>query len=257
MSYIIAFVAFAESNKEFPVQCFRTDLALNDEVVVRRVDGQLKIATICQLQYLNWDCEGRIECKKVESGIDNDENIILPKGSPLNIGTSTPDSFIKTLRDNGWIPVKSRQRMYRTVLANVNATNIAYIFVRKNGLDIQILPRSGSERIAPNSPYENSLTEGKVVRHSLAHTTFNLFEGVLRFSISFLNNESDLERYFSRQGSSDKRTDELREQSRSRTATRNEISDLYSACSDGSGEPAYLGDGVWITSGGGLHDWGR
>lgn len=257
MSYIIAFVAFAESDKEFPVQCFRTDLELNDEVVVRRVDGKLKTATICQLQYLNWDCEGRIECKKAESSIDSDENIILPKGSPLNIGISTPDAFIKVLRDNGWISVKSRQRMYRTVLANVNVANVAYIFVRKNGLDIQIIPRSDNERVAPNSLYKNSLTEGKVVRHSLAHTTFNLFEGVLRFSISFLNNESDLERYFSRQGSSDRRTDELKEQSRYRKTTGNEMSDLYSACSDGSGEPAYLGDGVWITSGGGLHDWGR
>lgn len=35
------------------------------------------------------------------------------------------------------------------------------------------------------------------------------------------------------------------------------ISDIYHAISDGSGEPAYLGDGVWIEADGSVHDRGR
>lgn len=220
MSYIIAFVSFSESNKEFPVQCFRTDLEVRDEIVVRRADGELRIATIVQLKYLNWDCTGRIECRRAESTLDADGSIILPKGSPLSSGISSPDSFLRALKSIGWVPVKTRQRMYRAVLANENVSSISYIFVRKNGVDVQVLPRTDRTPIKPYSLYERSLTEGKVVRHSLAHTTFNLFEGILRFSNSFLNNEADLERYFVAQGSTDKRTDELREQSRLRKESR-------------------------------------
>ncbi len=64
MSYIIAFVSFSESDKEFPVQCFRTDVKPNDEVVIRRSDGKLRLAKILHTKYLNWDCKGKIECKK-------------------------------------------------------------------------------------------------------------------------------------------------------------------------------------------------
>lgn len=257
MSYIIAFVSFSESDKEFPTQCFRTDIKIGDEVVVRRTDGKLKLATIAHLKYLNWDCSGRIECKKDECTCNTDGSIILPKGCPLVYGISTPEVFVKQLKSIGWIPVKSKQRMYRTVLANLNSSSISYIFVRKNGIDIQVLPRTDNNPIKPYSLYERSLTEGKVVRHSFAHTTFNLFEGVLRFSNSFLSNEENMERYFVPQGESDKRTEEQKKQAGERKSSRNEMLDIYDACSNGDGSPAYLGDGMWISPGGGLHDWGR
>lgn len=257
MSYIIAFVSFSESEKEFPVQCFRTDIKVGDEVVVRRIDGKLRCAKLTHLKYLNWDCNGRIECRKDECTFSADGDIVLPKDCPLVYGISTPDVFVKELKSLGWVPIKSRQRMYRSILANLNRSSISYIFVRKNGIDIQILPRTNNDPIKPYSLYERSFTEGKVVRHSFAHTTFNLLEGILRFSNSFLCNEEDLERYFVPQGESDKRTEELKQQARERKASRSEMQDIYDACSDGDGGPAYLGDGMWISSDGGLHDWGR
>jgi hypothetical protein len=257
MSYIVAFVSFADSDKEFPVQCFRTDLKPEDEVIVRKADGELRSAKVIRLQYLNWDCKGRIECKKSESGLDKKGEFILPKGAPLLFGLSTPEAFIKALRAEGWIPVKSRQRMYKTVLANVNFGHVAYIFIRKNGLDIRLFCRTDNEYIKPYSLFDKSPSEGREVRHFLAHTTFNLYEGVLRFSTSFLKNEGDLDRYFAPQGSVDKRTDELKEKARVRNKSRNEMLAIYEACSDGNGGPAYLGDGVWITAGGRTHDWGR
>ena len=252
MSYIIAFVSFSESGKGFPVQCFRTDLRVGDEVVVRRTDGKLRIASILQLQYLNWDCNGRIECRREEILVDETGNITLPKGSPLHVGISTQDAFTKYLKASGWVPIKSRHKMYRVVLAYVNDHSVSYIFTRRNGIDIQVIPKVDSRPVKPYSYYESSFSDGKVVRHSLAHTTFNLFEGVLRFANSFQNSEKDLERYFVPQGSTDKRTEELKQK-----ASRDEMLDIYDACSDGSGGPAYLGDGVWIDSGGGLHDRGR
>jgi len=260
MSYIIAFVSYTDfTNKKYPVQCFRTDLKVNDIVLVRRTDGQLRFATVLKLEYLNWDCKGFILCKKSECSIDDHGNLCPPSNSAIIFGVATPEVFTKKLIDSGWILLRPHSATYRKILTKTNGSQIAYIFIRKNGIDLQILPISEEKLpIKSGSLYRQSLTQGKVVRHTLAHTTFNLYEGVLRFSDSFINNELNLERYFIPQGETDKRTDALKKDARLRkNLGEYGISDLYEACSDGNGGAAYLGDGIWITSGGGVYDWGR
>ena len=192
------------------MQCFRTDLSINDDVIVRRADGKLRTGKITQLKYLNWDCKGRIECTRSECSFDDKGNLILPKGSPLVSGVSTAEIFIKILRTRGWIPLKSKQKTFRLVLAQKNQSQIAYIFVRRNGVDLRLYKATGNEEIKPYSFFQSSSLETALVRHSLAHTTFNLYEGILRFATDFINNESSLERYFVPQGAADKRTEKLK-----------------------------------------------
>lgn len=203
---------FPSSQKEFPIQCFRTDLQVGEFVIVRISNGSLRCAEIMQLRYLNWTCRARIECKKSESYLDSSGNINLSRGYITTYGISTHEILIKSLKSSNWVPVKSKQRIYIVILAQANKSKIGYIFVRKNGIDLQIIPRDNTEEIYPYSRYESSLGEGKRVRHSLAHTTFNLFEGILRFSNSFVNNEDNLDRYFVPQGKRDKRAEGLQSQ---------------------------------------------
>ena len=260
MSYIIAFVRYTDfTDKEYPVQCFRTDLKLNDIVLVRRTDGQLRFGTVLKLEYLNWDCKGFIICKKSECSPDDQGNLRPPSNSAIILGISTPEVFTKKLIDSGWVLLRPHSATYRKILTKTNESKIAYIFIRKNGIDIQIIPISEEKLpIKPNSLYRESLTQGQVVRHTLAHTTFNLYEGILRFSDSFINNELNLDRYFIPQGEKDKRTDALKKEAHLRkNSGEYSITDIYEACSDGNGGAAYLSDGIWITSGGGVHDWGR
>ncbi|MFV3406441.1 hypothetical protein ACNFIC_21195 [Pseudomonas sp. NY15463] len=257
MSYIIAFVKFLDATKIFPVECFRTDLAPNDQVIVRLGSGELRHALVVQKKYLNWDCKGRVECKASEASESSIGETILPRGCPIISGIATPTAFVSAVRDMGWIPQKASQRMYRNVLARANETRTAYIFVRRNGIDIKVVEGVADEVLRPYGLCNSSLSEGRVVRHSLAHTTFNLFEGVLRFCKSFDGNETDLDRYFVAVGDSDKRTEELKAISKARKSQRSEMQDIYDACSDGSGGPTYLGDGMWITSGGRIDDLGR
>ncbi|WP_206074287.1 hypothetical protein [Marinobacter fuscus] len=228
MSYIIAFVSFEESKNEFPVQCFRTDIKLGDSVIVRRGDGKLRYASVQNLEYLNWDCNGRIECKMDEASQNSDGQLILPKGTPIANGLSSSDAFIKELKSHGWVPIKSRRKQYRAVFGYANQSRTAYIFVRKNGIDIQMLPRTDVEELKPYTLHEISFGEGTVVQHFLAHTTFNLFEGLLRFSKSFINNEENLDRYFKPQGSRDKRNEALRKQGEARDAERRRLNPAYS-----------------------------
>lgn len=257
MSYIIALVKFLDSDQPFPVECFRTDLAAHDQIVVRLGNGQLRYALVVAIKYLNWDCKGRIECKASESSENHLGDIVLPYGSPINMGITTHAAFVFAAKGLGWIPLKPSQRTYRNVLGSTNETSTAYVFVRRNGIDIKISEKVSKELLKPYSLCQCSLSDGITVRHSLSHTSFNLFEGILRFCRSFTANGRDLERYFVPVGSSDKRTEELKAMSVARKSQHSEMQDIYDACSDGGGGPAYLGDGMWITSTGRIEDQGR
>lgn len=257
MSYIIALVRFLDSQQPFPVECFRTDLAVDDQVVIRLGSGQLRYALIVAIKYFNWDCKGRIECKVSEAIEGRLGDIVLPSGSPITKGITTHATFVSAAKSLGWIPLKPSQRTYRNALGSTNDKNTAYVLVRRNGIDIKIIENTFGESLRLYGLCQCSLSEGITVRHSLAHTSFNLFEGVLRFCKSFDMNELSLERYFVPVGTSDKRTEELKAMSVARKSQRSEMQDIYNACSDGGGGPAYLGDGMWITSAGCIKDEGR
>ena len=134
MSYIIAFVRYTDfTDKEYPVQCFRTDLKLDDIVLVRRTDGQLRFGTVLKLEYLNWDCKGFIICKKSECSPDDQGNLRPPSNSAIILGISTPEVFTKKLIDSGWVLLRPHSATYRKILTKTNESKIAYIFIRKNG----------------------------------------------------------------------------------------------------------------------------
>lgn len=77
----------------------------------------------------------------------------------------------------------------------------------------------------------------------------NILERTARFAAAFLRNEDNLEAMVQ-----PVRTGKALPKPPPRM--RRQEDDLYSALG-GSGEPVYLSDGVWLTPGGGAHDWGR
>ena len=254
MSYIIAFVKFPESDSDYPAGCFRADLKTGDAVVVRLADGRLRPAVVETLQYLNWICSAFIECKVSEATEASDGTLSPPTGSPLHVGLATHQALARALRRDGWVPLKHYSSVYKILFSLSNKTQTANILLRKNGVDLQILPDRLATAPAPMSVCDVSITLGRVVRHHLAHTTFNLFEGIHRFAEAFVDNSNDYDRFFIPVGSRDKRTPKLKALSQ---RSRNEMLEIYGAISDGSGGHAYLGDGIWVDSGGGMHDWGR
>ncbi len=262
MSYIVAFVKFQESETEYPVGCFRVDLKVGDEVVVRLSDERLRMATVKVLQYLNWDCKSYIECKRSEATEANDRGLVLPVKSPIHVGLATYHALGRTLVQDGWMPLGHYSSSYRIIYLYSNETQTSVILIRKNGIDIQLFPDRLNIIPKPQSTFEVPLTQGRLVRHYLAHTKFNLFEGIYRFARAFMENSTNYDRFFTPIGSKDKRTSKLKtlsEQRRweSRSGEGNEMVDIYHAISGGSGGPAYLGDGMWLDSSGGVHDWGR
>jgi hypothetical protein len=259
VSYIVAFVKYSDAAKEYPVACFRTDVIRGDDVIVSLGDGRFVRSTVVAVKYLNWACTSRIVCKASEATLI-DGRLNLLEGTPSRVGLVSADWLISLLRDRGWTPLKYINT-YRIVLAYNNDLQTARIWVRKNGVDLQLLPDK-QPMPRPFSQLSNALTEGRFVRHYLAHTTFNLFEGIMRFAQSFEAGEGLYDRFFVPVGRPDRRTEALKEASERRKRDRlfkrdDEFDPADYVASNGGGDRAYLGDGMWVTSDGRFEDSGH
>lgn len=194
MSYITAIVQFTDPGGTYPVECFRTDITAGDEVLVELRNRGLKPARVVQLRFHNWSCTGRIVGKVSEAVLREDGSWEIGK-APSVVGLVNNEAFVAELERLGWVPLKPGH-VHAAVLTNSNQTASANILVRKNGIDLHILPTRRSAMPERFGQDQDSLAEGRVVRHHFAHTTFNLYEGILRFAASFMSDEGDYERFF-------------------------------------------------------------
>jgi hypothetical protein len=186
-----------------------------------------------------------------EIAVDAQGRKSLPEGLPIHVGLATSDALVASLKEDGWTQLRPSSKVHRVVLTCSNDTRTANIFIRRNGVDLQIPPERAAIAPPESSVFQGSISEGRVVRHFLAHTTFNLFEGIRRFATSFQNNEDKFDRFFQPVGSNDKRTSELKD------LAGNDLKDIHDAIAAGAGDLAYLGDGIWLGPGGAIHDKGR
>ncbi|HFT1886983.1 TPA: hypothetical protein RG816_004393 [Klebsiella pneumoniae] len=86
MSYIIAFVKFDDSDMTYPVECFRTDIKPQGRVLVRLANERIKQATVERVDYLNWDCTGRIAWKAGEARLDEEGRLVAQPDAPETVG---------------------------------------------------------------------------------------------------------------------------------------------------------------------------
>lgn len=249
MTYIVAFVRLDESANDYAVDCLRTDLKVGDEVLVSLQDRESKSGVISALQYLNWDCNGRILCKLEELIADRYGALIPRVGAADVVGLATISSTMKHLISHGWIVQKPVSKAYRAALTVSNSTASANIFFRKNGVDLQLLPCKHSSTPVPNSPIHINRSSGRFISHFLSQSGFNLYEGVDRFSRSFLSDENNYERFFSKSVGSPKLlspADIGRHQSSS-DSTKHLMSLEFALrdCKDAN-DQIYLSDGVYL-----------
>lgn len=249
MSYIVAFVKFSERGQAYPVDCLRTDLVVGDTVLVRMGDRRVTQGSVMDLRYLNWECKGLVLCKVSEGVMGNDGELSPPTNAPIQVGLASRQHLHRHLVDAGWKPIAPPSRIYRNALTVTNQAHKAQILLRKNGVDLELWDVTPDpKQLADGAQFPGY----RSVHHHLPQTTFNLFEGIARFSASFLRNEGNYDRYFKPVGTLDRRTAEMK--ARRAASASDEMDDIYSAASDGSGGPAYLGDGIWIGSGGNLFE---
>ncbi|SEQ52422.1 hypothetical protein SAMN05428995_1051 [Loktanella sp. DSM 29012] len=209
----------------------------------------LKWARVDDINYLNWDCQNTIECLASEAKFTA-EGIALPPGESLSIkGLARPYELAVQLFNMGWLPRRAASKMYRKAYSAVNQTQTALILMRKNGIDVQIINGLPSEEVKPNSVLSISRTDGPFIGQPFHGSRHNILKRTASFAEAFLRDATGLEEMIT-----PLKTTKVLPSPPPRT--RSGADDLYSALG-GSGEPIYLSDGVWLTSGGGAHDWGR
>jgi len=151
----------------------------------------------------------------------------------------------------GWVPLKVTNNIHKVVLSHSNQDETANIYLRRRGVDLQILPEINNPAPKPFSSNNHTLAAGRIVRHWLAKTNFNLYEGVARFAESFEVGEKDYERFFKSVGSRGRRTADLPSSCRDADDGFNAM--LYDALG-GDGGSVYVGDGLYLSAGGGWHE---
>lgn len=250
MSYLVAYVKFPGAKKDYPTNCLRVDIKKGDTVLVRRRDGAHRPATVTRVEYLDWDCGAALLCKTSEA-TRTSEGLKPPLGAPNVIGLTTLEALRNHLAQRGWVPLKTTNNVHRVVLTHSNQEETANIYLRRRGVDLQIIPEAYTSAPKPFSYIRHSISDGHIVRHFLAKTSFNLYEGVARFAESFENCERDYERFFKPVGSRDRRTADLPASCRDADGGFDAM--LYDALG-GDGGSVYIGDGLYMGADGGWHD---
>ena len=249
MSYIIAHVAFDGSGKTYPVNCNRTDIAIGDEVVITMHDRPLKWARVVDLNYLNWNCQNTVACLASEASFTKDGIVLPENGSPSVKGLARPYELAVHLYRLGWMSRRPANKAYKMAYSAVNKSQTALILMRKNGIDVQIIDSLPVDENRPNSKLSISRSDGLWISQPFHGSRDNVLERTALFAEAFLRNEKDLEHLIE-----PLKTEKTLPSPPPRM--REDDDDLYSALG-GTGEPVYLSDGVWLSSGGGAHDWGR
>ncbi len=256
MSYRVAFVSFRGSKNLYPVNCHRGDIIVGDEVYVSMIEKQVhKKAVVHAVEYLNWDCKNAIYCLVEElKGREVWGDVIERRESDVRFHTKK--DLIRFLLDAGWKKIDQRSSRAPLYYWLDNQTQTARLRFHGLGIDIQIfdflvwMDENHEGRVAPQR-------DGwRIARHRYYHSGRCIFEFVADFSDAFLRNEDDFTLYLTQIGhDGSKRSDVSSFPVEKKEAVRDysdgcTLSELYDIMSDGSGGPAYLGDGIYLNSDG-------
>jgi hypothetical protein len=132
-------VRFTERGQLYPVNCHRADLQPRDIVVVEMPPprGELKLAEVDRVQFLNWRCKNTIVCKQDEFRLDGRGGYSVERTTKPN-GVETLEELEDELVATGWNGLLVSRHVYTVVFAKEFASQSAAIGVRRNGIDFQI-----------------------------------------------------------------------------------------------------------------------
>lgn len=192
MSYRIAHVRFAKRGQAYPVNCYRSDIAAADMVVVEMNDRNpcLQIAEVDRVEFLNWRCKNTIVCKKSEYRPDGKGSFqIAREAGPKGIGTIK--EIIDELRNLGWQNANLSPHVYTHVFVKEFELSIVAIGIRRNGIDFQVYDCDQAE-------VPKRFPDGKInlVKHFFYKSELDLLEFCKRFALNAHRPFCELKKYF-------------------------------------------------------------
>lgn len=243
MSYIVAFVSYTDGGEVYATNCWRTDIQPGDAVVVRQEtqDGRLKRAVVVKVEYLNWKCRNYIECLASEAEFDQ-FGITLPSPTPTVRGVCRHLDVWEHLKATGWSRHHTVSRLFKGGYSKTNSSQVANLFFRTNGIDIQIIEGTQNHALHGDCLSFGFCPTASVTRHTLSHSGLNVFQHVIDFSDAFTAETGDYSKFMSPAlGLSDRRTEKLRQMAQEGRDPG--LAGLYEAL---RGTCGYIGDGLSI-----------
>ncbi len=244
MSYITAFVVLDRLEQEYPVNCLRTDVQVNDRVIITSPDNQARMARINRLEFHNWNCRWTIRCLASEADRGGGR-VSIDQSVPIKRGPAEIFDVPRHLAATGWRRRSLAARKFKVGYSLANSSHVCHILVRTNGFNVAF-SEGGLTLAEMEKPL--SISDGSShVSHSLNESGINLIAHMIDFSDAFRADRADIERFLVRIGSSSKKKPPIEKGDTS-------MQDIYDAISGGSGGAAYLGDGGYLTPGGWFND---
>ncbi len=242
MSYIIAHVAFRDGEQSYPVNCFRDDIVMGDQVIVRGSEGNLKTAKVVSINFLNWNCKNTIVCRASEAIVD-DGRITVPPELAWVRGLTRPEDLYRDLAARGWRRRKPRSKSYRLALSYERPDATARLFFRMNGIDLQVL--RGDKKLHDSENLECSFAPsvGEVLRNAYHQSGINVLEHVKALAVAFQGGTVDLSPYWKEHGEANRTPIELK------SRPHDFASVLYDVLG-GDGGDVYIGDGQYLSKAG-------
>lgn len=244
MSYINAFVTLDRWEREYPVNCLRTDVQVGDLVVITGPNNQARIGRVNRLEFHNWNCRWAVRCLASEADRSGGR-VSIDQSVPIKKGPAEIFDVPRHLAATGWRRRTLASSQFKVGYSLANASHLCHILVRTNGFDVAFA-EGGLSQEEMQKPL--SVSDGSShVRHSLNESGINLIAHMIDFADAFRADEADLARFLVRIGSSVKKKPQIEREDTS-------MQDIYEAISGGSGGAAYLGDGGYLTPGGWFND---
>lgn len=170
----------------------------------------------------------------------------------------TRDELIAELFNLGFKPHSTASAKWKTACFFRNGDKTLYILIRVRGIDLLETPLKPGDMLNHRGFLSVSMQrEGdRFVEYAYTDSSLSIHERVLDAASMFVQQGELDPTYFQRVGIGPKEWGGKygNKSKHLPGSSGGGLSDLYYAASAGDGEPAYLGDGMWVTAGGRLED---
>lgn len=161
--------------------------------------------------------------------------------------------YLCSLGFEAYVP---RTSSWTHVFAASNRTRTLYFLVGKRTFDFKLYDHVRSEQV--DSKGKLATDGGQMVRNYYHDSDVNIHQLIQDLATRFVADDPIDESWLVGHGTSWKKV--LPNESTAPAAAADEggdMAEIYDAISGGDGQDAYLGDGMWLSADGGLHDRGR
>ena len=215
-----------------------------------RLAGRLFACKFCGTHNMQWLEQSLDKWVPFDVG----KNSVHQCGEPwLVLSREEVLQYLCTLGFEAYVP---RTPSWTHVFAASNRTRTLYFLVGKRTFDFKLYDHVRAEQVDARGKLATD--GGRMVRNYYHNSDVNIHHFIEQLAAKFVADEPIDESWLIGHGTTWKEALPDRSTTVAAVAAdRGDMVQIYDAISCGDGKDAYLGDGMWLSAGGGLNDYGR